>query len=269
MKKSQWHKPYRIKKKKSPLSFLKSRVLGLAFLIFIFIAGIFYLFLFFPKFQIKGVEISGVKTVSVENLQVLLENKTAHKILFLNSKSIFLTNSGAIKDVILKEFPQINKVSLKKKLPDHLTLTVEERMPIGIWCTGEGIECFNLDQEGIIFSENQETAVGTLKITDFTKKENPTLGGKAINKTLLDSIKNIEAQLKNINIEPLEFILVQADRLNVKTVSGFEIYFNLADDLKWQITELNQVLENEIPLQKRGKLEYIDLRFSKVYYKYQ
>ncbi len=49
MKKSQWHKPYRIKKKKSPLSFLKSRVLGLAFLIFIFIAGIFYLFLFFPK----------------------------------------------------------------------------------------------------------------------------------------------------------------------------------------------------------------------------
>ena len=103
MKKSQWHKPYRIKKKKSPLSFLKSRVWGLSFLIFIFIAGIFYLFLFFPKFQIKGVEISGVKTVSVENLQVLLENKTAHKILFLNSKSIFLTNSGAIKDVILKE----------------------------------------------------------------------------------------------------------------------------------------------------------------------
>ena len=62
---------------------------------------------------------------------------------------------------------------------------------------------------------------------------------------------------------------VSEKRLNTKTSEGWEIYFNLKGDLNWQITELGLVSEKQIPLEDRGELEYIDLRFSRVYYKYE
>ena len=62
-------------------------------------------------------------------------------------------------------------------------------------------------------------------------------------------------------------VIVSEERLNVKTSEGWEIYFNTADDLDWQVQELALVLEKQITPEKRRNLEYIDLRFSRVYYK--
>jgi len=102
------------------------------------------------------------------------------------------------------------------------------------------------------------------------EKESPNLGEGIIDKNLLSSIENIKTNLKEINVVPVEFVLPDEEgRLNVKTVSDFEIYFNSKDDLNWQTTELSQVLEKEIPQKNWGNLEYIDLRFSKIYYKYR
>jgi len=61
--------------------------------------------------------------------------------------------------------------------------------------------------------------------------------------------------------------LKEDKRLDIKTAEGWEIYFDLSSDVNFALTKLGLLLEKEIPLEKRGDLSYIDLRFSKVYYK--
>ncbi len=41
-----------------------------------------------------------------------------------------------------------------------------------------------------------------------------------------------------------------------------DLNFDLKNSIDWQMTKLNLVLEKEIPPEKRGDLEYIDLRFG-------
>jgi len=53
--------------------------------------------------------------------------------------------------------------------------------------------------------------------------------------------------------------------LDVKTSEGWEIYFNLKKDINWQLTELDFLLKERIPPDKKGNVEYIDLRFERIY----
>lgn len=55
------------------------------------------------------------------------------------------------------------------------------------------------------------------------------------------------------------------EKIDVRTAEGWAIYFNLKENLNWQITKLAAVLEKRIPQGKRENLKYIDLRFEKVY----
>ena len=79
----------------------------------------------------------------------------------------------------------------------------------------------------------------------------------------------IETKLKQdleIQIELAE--IVSDRRLNIKTSEGWEIYFNLQEDIDWQLTELALILKEKISPEKRGEIKYIDLRFEKVFIQY-
>ena len=43
---------------------------------------------------------------------------------------------------------------------------------------------------------------------------------------------------------------------------GWEIYFTQEEDRSWQETKLREVLEKQIPPEKRSRLQYIDVRFG-------
>jgi len=64
-----------------------------------------------------------------------------------------------------------------------------------------------------------------------------------------------------------KFILLGQKRLDVKTTEGWEIYFDLAGDINLSLTKLSLLFDEEISQEARESLQYIDLRFSKVYYK--
>ncbi len=78
-------------------------------------------------------------------------------------------------------------------------------------------------------------------------------------------IKNVLEKEMGINTE--KFTLKNPERLNVKTTEGWEIYFDLSGDIDLALTKLHLLLEKEISPEARKDLQYIDLRFTKVYYK--
>ena len=270
-----YRKPYKIKKKKS---ILKSRFFWSAILILAIFIGIFYFIFFHSFFQIKTIEVSGFEKTRVsfldpaevssnekavaENLEALVVAKTSRQILFFPSRSIFLVDFGKISREILRNFPHLSEVKLKRKLPGTLFLQVKEREAVAVFDKEDN--SFLVDKEGIIFdfleSETEEQSFIKFKKAD-DKEVN--LRDKVISKDQLSKILEAEAKLKNdLNILAEEIMVVSEVRFDIKTPERFKIYFNFQEDLDWQITKLRAVLEEEFPPGERGNLEYIDIRFG-------
>jgi len=274
MKKYRYKKNYRTKKKKIIFSIFLSRFFWLGLLIFVILGVIFYFVIFSSFFQTKQVNISGNEKISAEDIKIIIRKGLEKKFLFFSTKSIFLINLNKIKEEILSSFPRIAGIEIKRKLPNILDINVVEKLAIAVFCFarpnfdeqnlgGQEEKCFLLDSEGVIFEETQPRN-DLIRLTDKQKVET-ILGKNVIKKDYLDKVLKIQKEvLKELKLEIKEFTIFK-ERLNAKTADGWEIYFNPQKDLDWQLTELVLVLKEKIPLEKRGNLEYIDLRFEKIY----
>ena len=257
---------YQVKKKKS---ILKNKFFWTTVLIILFLGFSLWLTIFSPIFQIKMVLISGNEKISISEIEQLVYPKTEKKILFFNTKSIFLADTKSIKDEILKSYPIIDDLNLKVKklLPNSLSVEMAERKKVALWSTAETY--FSVDEKGIAFAEAGREPEEDLIIISKQPKEEISLKSIVIDEKTLSQILMIkETIMEKAKIEAKEFTLSESEaRLDVKTTEGWEAYFYLEGDLNWQLIELELVLEKQLPQEKRQNLEYIDLRFSKVYYK--
>ena len=264
MVKKYYRKPHRYKRKK-PI--FRKRFFWLGILALIIFAALFYSLIFLKNFQVEKIIVSGEEKVAKQELELLVEQRLENRILFFKTKSIFALNLGQMRHDILNSFPQIAGVEISRDFFDAVNIVVTERQGVARWCGGE--KCFLLDNEGVIFEEAAETET-SLVLIRTAKPSLTELGEIVIEKTFLSQIFEIKSRLAaDVKIAITEAALVSEERLNMKTSEGWKIYFNLEGDLDWQLTELALVLEKQISPQKRGELEYIDLRFSRVYYKYQ
>jgi cell division septal protein FtsQ len=222
------------------------------------------LFCFYSFFQIKEIEISGNQKVSTEDIRNSVEANIPKKILLFNSRSIFLVNLEKIEKELLGSFSQINMVIFDRNFPRKLIISIEERKPVAI--AEKGGDDFFLDDKGIIFEEVFERSSWlVIKDQDFNQVE---LGERMIEEEKLTLILEIKSELKESGIRINLAEVINHQRVNVKTLEGWEIYFNLEDDIAQQVFNLITVLKEKIPSEKRGNLEYIDLRFgNQIYYK--
>jgi len=260
-----YRKLYRIKnlprRRRRLKTILKNRFLGLGILISIILSGFFYLIFFASPFQVREIEVSGNSRVSTESLQEAVWGQIERRVFFSPSKSIFLVNSNKTAENILNNFPGIAEIKINRDLPNALKVIVSERVGLIVWCQAD--RCFSLDKEGVIFGEVFDVTSETFKIQNLTSILELKLGKEVIEKEKLNKILEIESKLKNnFRVDISQTIVVSEERWNVKTFEGWEIYLDFEKDLDWQLAKLYSVLEKEIPSEKRGNLEYIDLRFG-------
>lgn len=261
MKKNQWRRPYKIKRKK-PI--FKNRVFQICVLIIIFLGGIFYLAAFLPYFQVKNVKVSGNQKVLAQDLINAAESGLVRPVFFLESRSIILANSGKINRIITDNFPLIEKAVIKKDLPDCLMIFVQERVPVAVIVLGDNYNY--IDREGVVFEKISEPDSEKIKITNQMSSFEIKLGEKVLDKNLLSEILKIQKWLnKESQVISDKAVLVSEQRLDIKTAEGWSVYFNLKGDIDWQLTELKTILEVKFTPEKRKNLQYIDLRFDKVF----
>lgn len=255
-----YRRPHHYGKKKTAF---RSRFLWLGVLAGASLILSVFFFVFSGFFQIGKITVEGAEKISAGNIVSLAEPYLENSFLFFKTKSIFLIDKEGIREKIMDAFPSVDQAKVSCRLPDEVKIIIQERSAAAFWC--ENSACFALDREGIVF-EPASSSADLVKI--IGKGEVFALGERAVEKDLLMKILDINSKLKQkAGLAAAIAQIVSAERLNIETSEGWQAYFNLAGDLDWQITELSLVLEKEIPSWRRAKLEYVDLRFSKVYYK--
>jgi cell division protein FtsQ len=242
-------KRLRVKKKKP---FFKGPIFWVLIFLLLTLTCFSYAIFFSNIFKIKGVEILGEERIQKEDFKKFLENK-------IERKNIFLIKLEPIKTEILKNFPQISSIEIKRKFPSTIVFKITERKEVAAFCQKE--DCYLIDKEGIVFERGGDQGILKIERKNFESEIKP--GGRVIEKEILVKILDISKKIE-FGIEKVS--ILSEDNLHFKTSQGFEIFIDPQKDIDWQITKLKVALENAIPKEKIGDLEYIDLRFGNFAY---
>lgn len=260
-----YKKSFKTKNKKSFFKTVKrvflNRFFWLFFLSLTIIVGLVYLFLFSSVFKIKEFQILGCEKINQEEIKEFFASK--------KGINIFLVNFKDDLSILTKNYPMISQISLIKKFPNLIFLQIEERKPV-IYkkilnsFSGEE-ELFLIDKDGVAFEKIFEIQSGIVKIKNISQDDAIKLGEQLMEKKDIENILKIQNKLNSINVLIEEIEIISSKRFNIKTVQGFEIYFNPEKNLASQLEKLEIILKEKITLNLRKNIEYIDLRFEKIY----
>ncbi|MCD6550392.1 cell division protein FtsQ/DivIB [bacterium] len=268
MKKSQYLKFKKQWKQKRKNWITKNKFFWIFVLFLVTSLIIFYLVCFNCFFQIKTkkIQVKGNQKVKTEDIKNLVDLCLPKKIIFWDSRSVFLVNLENLNEEILNYFPQIGEVFIQRQFPDKLIISVRERKPIGV--VKQDNNYFFIDKEGVVFEKvnNQKNQWPEIVLPEVDK--DLKIGRTIIEKNLISRIAEIEEELRKKEISLRSIKIVSSKRANVLTQEGWEVYFNLDDNISKQVFNLDLLLREKISPRERENLEYIDLRFgNQIFYK--
>ncbi len=265
MKNRRYYIKSKVHQAKNKESIFKKPILWVVVLILLIVSSLFYFFVFSSEFQVTFITIFGNNNVQNEDIERAIWNVIDKNI----SRSIFLVKTDEINKNILDKFPQIERAKVFKKLPSTIVLELTERIPFAAFCRADDKECFNIDKNGVIFEVSQEISENIFLIREITQGQKISLGQKVIEEKVIETIDKIKKTLKdNFQINVISVTISSPFRLDIQTSENWQGFFSLDSDIDFQIAKVNLLLKNEIPLETRKTLQYIDLRFKdKAYYK--
>jgi len=229
-----------------------------------------YLILFFPKFQVKNIQISGNQNVATADIENTAQNASKTTLLHLGALkmitgSIFLASANSVADELLKQFPYIQTVQVQKNLPQTIDIKVQERSPYAVFC--QDVNCFLLDIHGVIFHSLSNTPQDMMIVTNSANNQMPILGHVVVTPQIMNSISKIQEDLKN-NFQISVTSVSVSDTLIFTTSEHWQLYIDPTSDINLQIVKLNALLNQQIKPADRKNLQYIYLQYKdRAYYK--
>jgi len=233
--------------------------------LFIFIS----IFLTFcPYFQIKEIEINGIFRFSYqEDLKNHIDELITRKFLFISNKNIFFVNKKNLEEKIKENNYKIDSIIIKKKYPNKISISVEERFPIGVLELKEDI--FLFDTSGYLFQRVESDFYQQNLIRLIDTNNSPSLGDNYFNKEFIDNLDiclDVLQNKLNLGIESVN--ISNLNKISINTEQGWKIFILFNKNLKISLKKLEVILLDEIVFDNRENLDYIDLRFEKVFYKF-
>jgi uncharacterized membrane protein len=131
-------------------------------------------------------------------------------------------------------------------------------------------KCYEMDDEGIIFKEEQEVCGGLEVCVRDNSGPEVKIMDRALEAETIDFLLKTQEILKekvNLNLVYFEINIYPPIEVQVLTSEKWRIIFDTSRDSAAQIGALKLVLEEKIKDQ-RDRLEYVDLRVeNRVFYK--
>jgi hypothetical protein len=258
--------PRRIKRNRQRGTILKNRFF-LLIIFLLFSGGVLFYFLILSDFvQIKEIKIESTSSFSTIVKDVVENNLDQTLFGLFSSRSIFLIKEEKIEELIEEKVPQIRETEIKKIFFNTLQVNLDLRQAIGLYCSSGMERCFSIDKEGFLFEKKEAFGESEIVIIDLN---NYSMGlrSQALRPETIITIKTINDTLENdITKEVKEYVIFSSERLDVLSQEGWRVYFNLSKDIKIELAKLKFILEEEISSERLKDIEYIDLRFEKVFY---
>ncbi len=227
---------------------------------------------YLPQFSIRTVSVLGAERVPTPLIQNYVESilhDGSHPT--FSRSNIILYPRASIEKAVESFFPRIKSASISRGslLATAIAVVVEERTTFARWCTLT--QCYVMDEGGFVFAEfsgNTNSASTTHYIFrgGIESDENPI--GQRFAPAHLPGILVLLTLLGQAGFHPLGGSIDNEQDLSILFKEGFALKVSFGQDANTLTKNLELVLSSEVLKEKKGQLEYIDLRFdNRVYYK--
>lgn len=255
---------------------------GLAkFLFYLLLLSFFgvtiYILLFSRYLAITNISVIGLDNLKedeiTQEIRWSLEGKFFN---IIERDNLFFVRPAYYENILSQKFKKIDSVEISRKFPGTIVVNIKEKKLAMIFSTGGRF--FILDDKGKAFEEiNQDSpeyANNDLVLVTDTGNNDINPQGIIFDPNHINFINDVRRRIENeLNINlAREFNTpnrISGD-LRVATKEGWSIYFDANLDPKKEAGMLKAVLDEKIPKDQTGNLEYIDLRVdNKVFYKFR
>lgn len=236
--------------------------IGLAIAIAGFIS---YLLFFSGLLEIREVSVSGLDKISSDEFDDRINSRLNSRWFGIieYQRNLIFFDSDAFKAEAVAAFSEIKDISIKKKTPHSVNISVTERETAGVWCFVGGCKYF--DKEGIVWGEAAKSSGFLILTVDDLRQKSEY----KIDAVLLARIMLVFEQLKEKSIFINEFTIPNEfiGDFSVLTSGGYKLMFNTDSDINRQLEILSVFLreKQDVP---GFKPAHIDLRLNgRIYYK--
>lgn len=233
--------------------------------------GIFYALFFSRWMAVTDVAVSQQSFVGNDEIKQRVFNYLNEKKwgLVPRSSNIFLADGQSIRALLRDSFPVLKAIAVHKKYFHGLMIEATHREAVGIWCFKKQQECFYFDEEGMAFDQAADSSGTLLLMVEDRVRENKKIGEQVAEPELTAWLLRLRQALDGAKIGLAKAVIpAEQFRVDIKTTEGWEIYFNVLDDLDSQIKALTVFLANKVSFEQRSQLQYIDVRIpQRVYFK--
>ena len=265
------NKKYRHKRIKTFLKKFIFYLLSLGFLVLV------AWMLFFSDFlKVKSISINNEMSDIIKIKQLIKKEVNKKFFNYVPKNNLILVSKSNIELSLKKEFKLIELVKVKKEFPSTISVEIIERQKVFIWCGRS--ECFLIDESGVAFYELNDIEKDFFKkdmvvVTDKSNKQ-IILNEKIVPQNLAffchQAVLIIEDELKIKMKREVSTPSLMAEEIVLETEEGWKVHLNTAQTIEEQVEILRKILGEEFIKEKRGDLEYIDLRLKgKVIYKFR
>jgi len=263
------------RKKEKPKKEKKNHKL-LYFLILIFLVALFWLIFCAPFWQIKNIKIEGLTRFDDSEIINIIEPSFGEKrFIFFSNQNLILFQKNKIIENILSDH-KFSNVVIKKKLPNTLKVTINEKPYSFIYCENDSCNYVSIDHYVLdnidLKNENNSQDIEKYYIInnetgDSLIKSNNNLN---IGEDYLNFITKLDTETTDFidDFQVLYYIIPDNyfKKILIKTTEGPELIINVNREVREQLEQFSLV-KKEMIKDKFKELEYIDLRISnKIYF---
>ncbi len=217
-----------------------------------------------PQLEVREIQVRGHSTLAEEDMRAFAENLAEEKYWgLLPKRNVFLYPKRTLEERLLSSFPKLLSVEVSLEDFHRLSIVVEERTPLALWCghsKEERGECLFLDREGYTYAPAPEFS-GVVFVRYFGALKGE-VGTQFLTEREFRSVAALVAELGSHG-EPSDVEITTDGDAQVSFIEGFKVFFALKDRSEDILERFRLVLEAE-PLKGGGleKISYVDLRFG-------
>ena len=279
----------------SRIYWLRVKIFFNILLILSFLSIVYWFLFLSPYLQIKEITIKGFNQGFSKKIELILKQNNLRFTPFLiyeifpkyieNNKSYISFISSDLKNLILKQHPEIEKMNMDLDIKKGiLTVNITQRIIDFSLCDkseiillnqdepvplNEDKNCYYMDKNGVIFEKALETQGSFINQIVFLKTGERSLGDKVISRDKLEKLDKIfilaKGEKSPILIDFLEIKEENFSSLKIVVNKGFYILYNLNDDFSEILKIIAEIKEQKTD-DDFSNLEYIDCRYlPKIY----
>lgn len=228
--------------------------------------------LFFAKlFDVREISVTSSELVPAQAVEQKAWEVLSSRVLGIPRKnnSLFFSPQK-ITPALLRAFPRINSVDIRRSSLHAIAITVHERLPAGLWCLSGQKKCFYYDSDGIAFSEIASTSGFLFVPVNDARDRSVEIGNSVAPDFWRNDILEAKKILQFANLNASQFIIPQDsfNEFDVVVAEGWKILYSTDFDINRQTDNLIAFLKEKITPEQRKNLDYIDLRTEdRIYYK--